>query len=113
MTMLTRVLILMIALAISIQNTCPQGWAAKTAFVTCHGSHCPMKEQKSSKDDEQGQTRKDMPIVKQTFVLNFVTPVNAFQLLEQPDRTFLAEFSDHKEIFTDPFFRPPISSRLS
>ncbi len=52
-----RVLILMLAIAIGIQNTCPQGWAAKTAFVTCHTFHRhegtqPLKDERSDRRQE-------------------------------------------------------------
>ncbi|HUO77871.1 MAG TPA: hypothetical protein VMU21_09885, partial [Thermodesulfovibrionales bacterium] len=71
-----HVLIPVLAVAIGMQNTCPQGWAAKTAFVTCKGSHCPMKEHKPAKTADHADTKKAISNVKQTFVLNIVRPDN-------------------------------------
>lgn len=108
-----RTLIMVLAIAIGIQNTCPQGWAAKTAFVTCQG-HCPMKEHKSPKPEDQTDARKDISNVKQTFELNIVTPENTLQIPTQTNGSVVIDLPDLKEIFADPLFRPPISlSRLN
>ena len=107
-----RVLILVLAVAIGMQNTCPQGWAAKTAFVTCNGSHCPMKERKSAKTADHADTKKAISNVKQAFVLNIVRPDNTAQMLAQTTQAIPSDSPDLKEIFSDPIFRPPITSYL-
>jgi hypothetical protein len=106
-------LILVLAIAIGIQNTCPQGWAAKTAFVSCQKTHCPMKEHNPAKTKDQTDTKKDLSNVKQTFVLNIVCRDNTFQILAQTDRSVAIDSPDLKEIFSDPLFRPPIFTPLS
>jgi hypothetical protein len=103
-------LVIVLAIAIGIQNTCPQGWAAKTAFVTCHGSHCPMKEHKPPKTEDQTDAKKAISNVKQTFVINIVRPDNAVRILAQTSQAIPTDSLDLKEIFSDPLFRPPISS---
>lgn len=108
-----RVLILVLAVAIGIQNTCPQGWAAKTAFLTCHGSHCPIKAHKLPKTEDQTDARKAISNVKQTFVLNIVRPDNTLQILARTNGLIVIALSDLKEIFADPLFRPPISPLLA
>jgi len=112
MVMWPRVLILVLAVAIGMQNTCPQGWAAKTAFVTCQGSHCPMKEHKPPKTTDHADTKKAISNVKQSFVLNIVRPDNTVQILAQTTQIIPTDSPDLKEIFSDPLFRPPISSCL-
>ena len=107
-----RFLITLIAFTIIVQNTCPQGWAAKTAFVTCNGSHCPMRDHKPAKTTDHADTKKAISNVKQTFVLNIVRPHNTVQILAQTTQAIPADSHDLKEIFSDPIFRPPISSCL-
>ena len=107
-----RVLILVLTTAIGIQNTCPHGWAAKTAFVTCRGTHCPMKEHNPPKTEDQTDTKKDISQVKQTFVLNIVMPENILQLPILTNGPIVVDLLDLKEIFADPLFRPPIFARL-
>jgi len=107
-----RVLILVLAVAIGMQNTCPQGWAGKSAFLTCNGSHCPMNEHKPAKSADHADTKKAISNVKQTFVLNIVGPDNTVQILPRTTRAIPTDSPDLKEIFSDPLFRPPISSCL-
>jgi hypothetical protein len=111
-SMWPRVLILVLAVAIGIQNTCPHGWAAKTAFLSCHKSHCPMKEHRPPKTENQTDAKKAISNVKQTFVLNIVRPDNSVQILAQTTQAIPTDSPDLKEIFSDPLFRPPISSCL-
>jgi len=108
-----RCLILVLAIAIGIQNTCPQGLAAKTAFVSCQKTHCPMKEHKPAKTEGQADTKKDISNVKQTFVLNIVSRDNTFQILAQTHGLLSVDSPDLEEIFSDPLFRPPIFAPLS
>jgi hypothetical protein len=111
--MFYRVLITLIIVGVVVQNTCPQGWAAKTAFVSCTGSHCPMKEHSPTKTKDQTDARKDVPNVNQSFVLDIERRDNAFQILAQTNQTSPIGFPSLKEIFSDPLFRPPIPSSLS
>lgn len=37
-------LLLLLSLALVLQNTCPYGFAAKTAFVAPHTHDCPLKK---------------------------------------------------------------------
>jgi hypothetical protein len=105
-------LILALALAIVIQNTCPNGWAAKTA-LSCRKAHCSMKEHEPAKTEGQPDTKKDMSNVKQTFVLDIVRPDSAFQIPAQTDRSISIALPGIKEIFSDPLFRPPIFPPLA
>ena len=111
--MFIRAIILALALAIGIQNTCPHGWAAKTAFVPCQKAHCPMKENQPPKTEDQTDTKHAVSNVKQTFVFNIVTPDNTFQIPAQTDGSIAIDPPEFKEIFSDPLFRPPIFPLLA
>ena len=115
--MLIRVLILILSIAIGIQNTCPQGWAAKTAFVTCgsakQSAHCPMHEKKESKQDRQDDGKKGISIVKQAFVIHIVSLDNAFQMLEYETDTQPIASLSLTEIFSEPLSRPPIPASFA
>ena len=104
-----RALIMVLAVAIGIQNTCLHGWVGKTAFVACQGAHCPMKEHNPPKPEDQTDAKKDISNVKQTFELNIVKTENTPQITAQTDGSMVIGFPDLKEIFADPLFRPPIS----
>ena len=112
--MLIRSLILVLAFTISIQNTCPQGWAAKTAFATCSAtkqtSHCPMHKQKQSKQDGQDDVKRGISNAKQSFVLHMVEPVKTYELLGRSLGILFVDSLTLTEIFSDLILRPPISS---
>jgi len=112
--MLLRLSILLIALTIVVQNTCPQGWAAKTAFVTCgsakQSAHCPMHEQQHSKQDRRDDSKHGISDVKQAFVIHVVGQNNAYQILDYNSDILPIDSLTLTEIFSEPHFRPPIPS---
>lgn len=115
--MFLRLLIVLVALSISIQNTCPRGWTAKTAFVTCgaakQSSHCPKHEQKQSNQDRRDDVKRGISNVKQAFVIHIVGHDNAYQILEYKTDTHPIASLTLTEIFSEPLFRPPIFSILA
>jgi len=103
-------MITLIIVGVVVQNTCPQGWAAKTAFVTCHGSHCPMHKQKEPKQDGQDDVKRGISNVKQAFVIHVVGQNNAYQILDYKSDILPIDSLTLSEIFSEPLFRPPILS---
>ena len=104
--MLMRVLIMALAIAIGMQNTCPLGQAAKTAFVSCH--QCPMQGHKPATQGEKAGPLKVPPTAYQSFVLNIAPLMSTFLPLPKPGQTVSHDMPDPKEIFSDSLFRPPI-----
>jgi hypothetical protein len=115
--MFLRLLIVFVALSISIQNTCPQGWAAKTAFVNCcaakQSAHCPMHEQKQPRQDRRNDSKQGISNVKQAFVIHIVRLDNTYQIVDYESETHPIDSLTLTEIFSQPLFRPPISSTLA
>jgi hypothetical protein len=110
-------LILALVAAISLQNTCPNGWAEKTAFATCgqtqQTSNCHLHGQKKQDQSESADAKRELSGVKQHFVLHIAEPDNAYQLLDCVNSPILADFSTMTEIFPDPPVRPPINGRFA
>jgi hypothetical protein len=106
-------LVTSIIIAIAIQNTCPEGWAGKTAFATCcmqkRVSHCHMREQTQSKQDGQSDTRHGITTAKQAFVLFISATDDTRRILDRAKRNISIYPVVLTEIYSDPLFRPPIS----
>ena len=115
--MFLRLLIALVALSNCAQNTCPQGWAAKTAFVSCgtaqHASHCPMHKQKESKQDSRDDVKRSLSNVKQAFVIHIAGRDNSYQIFEHRSGSLPMDSFTMTEIFSEPIHRPPIFSSLS
>ena len=106
----TRFLIFLIACAIVIQNTCPYGWASKTAFMSPHecGCHqCPVKDHKQTKSGQQNDVRKNYSQSKHIYVININKAVNAIESLAFVDQPISLKPEEFKVIFLKPPFRPP------
>jgi hypothetical protein len=109
-----KVLIFLIAFAIIIQNTCPYGWAAKTAFFSpysSHYAHCPMKEDRQpAKSETRHNVKKDLSNINPLFVTDIGKPDDACQILSPIDHAPYAK-SDHlKDVYLEPPLRPPVCS---
>jgi predicted histidine transporter YuiF (NhaC family) len=103
-----RVLIAALIIAIGIQNTCPHGWAAKTAFLSSHVTHCgPMKEHKNSDTDSRDHSRKGSCHVNQTFVFHVSTPETTSQNTASVHTAIPYVTDPLLEVFSDPLLKPP------
>jgi hypothetical protein len=107
-------LIAAIIAAVVSQNTCPQGWAAKTAFVGCgsvsQSSQCPMHKQKQSKQASGNDVKRSLSNVKQAFVIHIAGPDNSYEILDRSNSAFSYYSVTFTEIFLDPLLKPPIPS---
>lgn len=107
-TLSIRILIAALIIAIGIQNTCPHGWAEKSAFVSSHISHCvPMNDHKHPDPDRSDDSSKVSSHVNQTFVFHVSTPAIAAQNIfaVHADIPFVSE--PILEVFSDPLLKPP------
>jgi hypothetical protein len=102
-----RFLIALIALAIAVQNTCPYGYAGKTAVAAPHVHNCPLKDHQPSMPDGQNKVDKDFRDLNHPFVLVFA-PVDGILKTFAPVREIgNIKSPKHKEIFMNPPHRPP------
>jgi hypothetical protein len=108
-----RFIIFLIALGIIIQNTCPYGWAAKTAFLSPYASHCPhcpMKEDRQpTKSDAQNDVKKDLPNINHLFVIHIGKLDTAFQMLSPIEHAPTFKSDGFKDVYLDPLLRPPVA----
>ena len=106
-----RFVIFLISFAIIIQNTCPYGWAAKTAFLspyTSHCSHCPVKEDhQPAKSDTRNDVKKDLSNINHLFVIHIGKFDSSFQILFPIDHAPAIKSDNFKDIYLDPLLRPP------
>jgi hypothetical protein len=104
-----RFLIFLVAFAIILQNTCPHGWAGKTAFAASHVSHCSMKDpHRPAKTNDWDDVKKELSSnAKQTFVFSVGTSDNTFRLLAPIGCTVSVKTDNVKDVFSEPLLRPP------
>jgi hypothetical protein len=109
-----HLLILSIVLAIAVQNTCPYGWAAKTAFTAGHGCPCHLHDQSQSdhKSDHE-DAKKDLPTAKQLFLFGIADTYGAVQRPASATRAESPQQDTAREIFPEPPVRPPVPFPLS
>ena len=107
-TLSIRILIAALIIAIGIQNTCPHGWAAKTAFLSSHVSPCDaVKGHNNSDTDSRDDCRKGSCHVNQTFVFHVSKPETTTQNTASvhPNIPFVSD--PILEVFSDPLLKPP------
>lgn len=99
----------LIAFAIAVQNTCPYGYAGKTAIAAPHVHKCPLKDHQPSKPEGQNKVEKDFQDLNHPLVL-VSAPVDGTFITFAPVReTYIIKSPGHKEIFLIPPDRPPES----
>jgi len=109
-----RILIVLIATAVVMQNTCPYGWAAKTVFMSFHASlcpHCPIKE--ANPPDTRKHVKKNLSNINHSFLVHVVEPNNTFQKLSPIDRAQAIKSDQFNDVHLEPLLRPPASSLSS
>ncbi len=108
LTLSIRALIAALVIAIGIQNTCPHGWAAKSAFISYHVSHSsPMKEHKHSYPSSREDSGKESSHVHPAFVFHVSNPVTVPQTPASlhSDIPFVSD--PILEVLSDPPLKPP------
>jgi len=107
-----RHLIALIILTIVVQNTCPYGYAAKTAITAPAVHHCPLMDRDHTDNDHADndagkKMTKDPRDIHQLFVIAAAPAlkiIGAFDTITEPGAPGRAVFED---IFADPPLRPP------
>ena len=107
-TLSIRILIAALILALGIQNTCPHGWAAKSAFISSHVSHdSPTNACTNSDSDGRDHSSKDSSHVNQSFVFHVSKPETAVQDTSSVHTDILFISDPILEVFSDPLLKPP------
>ena len=105
---LMRALLFLLAFSLVVQNTCPYGFAGKTAFAAPYTHGCPFKKahhgppkDKASVDENMGK------VFCASFVLS-IPDVQALSLRLQANASFFPmPFDNYKNPFKEPLIRPP------
>jgi hypothetical protein len=104
-----RFLIALIAFAIAFQNTCPYGYAGKTALAAPLVHNCPLKDHQPATPSGQNKNDNDFRDLNHPFVL-VSAPVDGIIMTFAPAReTDTIEPPEHRDIFLNPPHRPPNS----
>ena len=105
-----RLLIAALVIAIGLQNTCPHGWAAKSAFVSSHVFHCcSLNEHKHSGRERREDGGKELSRVNPTFVFHVRNSVTVVQDSASLCVEIPFVFDAIREVFSDPLLKPPTS----
>lgn len=100
-----RPVILLLAFALLIQNTCPHGFAGKTSVAsTCN--HCSLKHHSLSPDPQKKISSDSSSIHFPMFVFAVPKMIHTFQL--NPVKSGRLIFADrYKDALPDDLLRPP------
>lgn len=101
-----RVLVALIACAIVVQNTCPYGYAGKTAVAAPHVHDCPLKA-RHKMPDGRNRVRKDFQDPNNPFALVLVAADGAFETFAPAREASIAKYAGLRDIFLNPPHRPP------
>jgi hypothetical protein len=103
---LMRLLFFLLALSLILQNTCPYGFAAKTAFAFSHLHQCPLHHQTGEQETVDGNPNK---AIHPAFVMaasHMQPSIRHFSI----GTDYWPIVSDrYTNPFKDPLIRPPIS----
>ena len=107
---LMRLILFLLVISLVLQNTCPYGFAAKTAFVAHHTHDCPLKKSHHSPAKEQnsvGDNPGKLPYPSFIFSIpDTQTVVSRFQMNAEYTVLYSDKYKDH---FREPSIRPPVA----
>ncbi|RJQ41680.1 MAG: hypothetical protein C4550_01165 [Nitrospiraceae bacterium] len=104
---LMKLFLLVLAVSLIIQNTCPYGLAAKTGFTAKEVHHCPLKKYSPSKTDADDSAKKAMFQAGQTFVFTVGSSINAKPMSLPEVSCSIPDMYPYKNIFAEPPLKPP------
>ncbi len=106
---MARYLIALIVVTIVVQNTCPYGYAAKTAIAAPMVHHCPLKDSAPSEDGGKNRMTKDPRDLNQPFVIAAAPAADTGRAFDAVTETGVMRHAGFEDIVADPPFRPPKS----
>jgi len=102
-------IVMLLAMSILIQNTCPCGRAGKSAFLSIYSDNVPVHKHVPSFPDGRNGAGKYSSCLKPLFVFQISTPDNSEPVFTPCCRQALLCYSQIKEVFLEPPFRPPVN----
>jgi len=99
----------LIAFAIVVQNTCPYGYAGKTGVAAPRMNNCPLKDHRPATPEGRSKVDKDFGDINHPFVLALAPVDGIFRTFVPLGETGTINPPEHKDIFPNPPYRPPIS----
>ena len=103
-----RLLIAALVIAIGLQNTCPHGWAAKSAFISSHIFHCcPLNEHKHSDRERRDDSGKELSHFNPVFIFHVSKTVTVVRNTASVCFDVPFVFDTIREVFSDPLLKPP------
>ena len=107
---LIRLLLFLLVISLVLQNTCPYGFASKSAFAAPHMHDCPLKKSHhnpakdlDSVDDNPGK------LLYPSFVFS-IPDTHAVISRFQANTEYMAlSFDNYKDHFTEPSIKPPVA----
>lgn len=106
---LVTFIIALIVFAIAVQNTCPYGYAGKTAIAVSHVHKCPLKGHQPSRTEGQNKVEKDFQDLNHPLVLVSAPIDGTFMTFAPVRETGIIKPHGYKDIFLIPPHRPPES----
>lgn len=106
---MVRYIIALIILTIVVQNTCPYGYAAKTAIAASLEHHCPLKDSASPEDGGKNSVTKNPRDINQPFVIAAAPAADTGRVFDTVMEPGIIRPAGFKDIFADPPLRPPKS----
>lgn len=102
-----RFLIALLALAITVQNTCPYGYAGKSAVAAPYVHTCPLKDRLPAMPGGRNTVESNFQDLDHPFILVSAPVGVAFQLSAPAREPVIIMSPRREDIFPDPPHRPP------
>ena len=105
-----RVLLFLIVISLILQNTCPYGYAAKTAFHAPQKHDCPLKKSHhgSAKDGDSVDDNQEKAMYP-SFVFSVPESHAVISCLQRETEYVALSFDNYRDPFREPLLRPPVA----
>jgi hypothetical protein len=103
-----RIIIALLAFAVAVQNTCPYGYAGKTAVAAPHVHTCPLKDHQPVRSDAHNDVNPHSSHANGPFVFISVLDGGAFMACGPAEKAGSCKVLGYEDIFLKPPLRPPV-----
>jgi hypothetical protein len=100
-------LVALIVLAVAVQNTCPYGYAGKTAVAAPHVHNCPLKNHQPSKSDTSDNFTEDFKNLNHAYVFTSGGVECGLELFGPAQTVTTIAAYGHEDALLSPLLRPP------
>jgi hypothetical protein len=102
-----RGIVTLIVFAIVLQNTCPYGYAGKTAVAAPHVHHCPLKDHQPQKSGSPDNFTEDFKNLNHAYVFSSEGVACGLKLFGPAQTATTIAAYGHEDAFLIPPLRPP------